>query len=279
MLDRRTKGERMPAVHVADCTLHYELLDATLPWIGQPETIVFHHGLGASAGIWRAWAPMLADRYRMLSFDMRGHGQSAHPASDAPLSLDLLVDDLFAVTDAAGIGRFHLVGESIGGTLALLAALRAPDRVLTLTVSNGAHVGGSIANLDDWKQIIDARGMRGWSTHMMQARFFPGTISPGMHDWYERVQAEVSTDFLLRAVRLLAGADLSPRLAALEMPVLLLHPDSSPFIPVALMADLKSRLPHSRLQVFPHSKHGLPYSHADLCAEALREFLDEMDAR
>ena len=267
----------MPAVHVADCILHYELLDTTLPWIEQPQTIVFHHGLGASAGIWRAWAPMLADRYRMLSFDMRGHGRSAHPPSDAPLSLDLLVDDLFAVADAAGVARFHLVGESIGGTLALLAGLRAHERLLTVTVSNGAHVGGSVANLDDWKQIIDTRGMQGWSAHMMRARFFPGALSPSMHDWYERVQASVSTDFLLRAVRLLAGTDLSPQLPRLDLPVLLLHPDSSPFIPVALMANLKCLLAQSRLHVFPHSRHGLPFSDADLCAEALREFLDEWD--
>ena len=103
---------------------------------------------------------MLADRYRMLSFDMRGHGNSAHPTDGAPLSLDGLLDDLFAVADAAGVQRFHLVGESIGGTLALLAGLRAPERVLTLTVSNGAHIGGAIGNLDNWQQIIDGSGLR-----------------------------------------------------------------------------------------------------------------------
>lgn len=267
----------MPSVQVADCALHYELLDATVPWLERPETIVFHHGLGASSGIWRSWAPMLADRYRMLSFDMRGHGRSSHPPAGAPLSLDLLLDDLFAVVDAAGMQRFHLVGESIGGTLALLAALRAPERMLSVTVSNGAHVGGSINNLDNWEQIIDTRGMAGWSEHMMHARFFPGSLSQGMYDWYARMQAAVSRDMLLRAVRLLAGADLSPRLSELTLPVLLLHPDSSPFIPVALMADLKSRLPDSRLHVFARSRHGLPFSHADTCAEALREFLDEGD--
>ena len=265
----------MPAVQVSDCVLNYELLDATVPWLERGETIVFHHGLGANAQIWRGWVPMLADRYRLLWFDMRGHGQSSHPSAAAALSLDMLVDDLFAVTDAAGVQRFHLVGESIGGTLALLTALRAPERILTVTVSNGAHVGGSINNIDDWQQIIDARGMPGWSAHMMSARFFPGALSEAMHDWYARTQASVSADVLLRAVRLLAGADLSPQLPRLTMPVLLLHPDSSPFIPVATMADLKSRLPQSRLQVFAHSKHGLPFSHADVCAEALREFLDE----
>ncbi|MCW5622410.1 MAG: alpha/beta fold hydrolase [Burkholderiales bacterium] len=269
----------MPTVQVPGCVLHYELLDATLPWLEHTDPIVFYHGLGANAQIWRGWVPMLADGYRMLGFDMRGHGRSSHPPVGAPLSLDLLVDDLFAVADAAGVQRFHLVGESIGGTLALLAALRAPERIRTLTVSNGAHAGGAIGNLDDWQQIIDARGMTGWSEHMMAARFFPETLSQAMYEWYAGMQASVSPDVLLRAVRLLAAADLSAQLPRLSMPVLLLHPDSSPFIPVALMADLKSRLPQSRLQVFAHSRHGLPFSHADDCAEALRQFLDEVDGR
>ena len=91
--------------------------------------------------------------------------------------------------------------------------------------------------------------------------------------------ADVSPDFVLRAVRLLAGADLSGRLGALRVPVLLLHGDSSPFIPVAVMADLRTRLPDARLQVFAHAKHGLPFSHAKACAQTLRGFLDDVDAR
>jgi pimeloyl-ACP methyl ester carboxylesterase len=57
--------------------------------------------------------------------------------------------------------------------------------------------------------------------------------------------------------------------------VLLLHGDSSPFIPVSVMADLKSRLPDARLQVFAHARHGLPFSHAKECARVLRGFLED----
>ena len=57
---------------------------------------------------------------------------------------------------------------------------------------------------------------------------------------------------------------------------LLLHPDSSPFIPVAVMADLQRKLPNAALQVFPDTRHGLPFSHAEECARALRRFLEQM---
>lgn len=263
----------MATLAVPGCVLHYDIVDRTLPWIDAPETIVFHHGLGASSGTWAQWFTTLSERYKIVTFDMRGHGKSEHPQSNDALSLDQLADDLFAVADAARIGKFHLVGESIGGTVALVGALRRPDRVSTLTISNGAHVGGTLQNLDNWKQIIDREGMQGWSRQLMGMRFFDGALDEAMARWYEKQQAGVSADFVLRAVRLLVGADLSSRLDALTLPVLLLHGDSSPFIPVTVMADLRARLKNARMQVFQRAKHGLPFSHAKQCAEALRAFL------
>jgi pimeloyl-ACP methyl ester carboxylesterase len=266
----------MPSVSVHGSVLHYDVADLTLPWIAEPQTILFHHGLGATSGTWAAWLPVLADHYRLVRFDMRGHGRSAHPAPGATLSLDMLAEDLFAVADAVQAERFHLVGESIGGTIALQGAIGQPARIRTLTISNGAHIGGSIQSIDDWKQIMDAGGMAGWSAHMMPKRFFDGAITEEMRRWYEREQGSASPELVLQAVRLLAGADLSRELEAVRMPVLLLHGDSSPFIPVPVMADLKSRLPNARLQVFAHARHGLPFSHAQECARVLRDFLDEL---
>lgn len=269
----------MPSVSVPGSILHYDVVDLTLPWIAEPQTIIFHHGLGATSGAWAGWLPILADRYRLVRFDMRGHGRSEHPKPGATLSLDMLAADLFAVADAAGAEQFHLVGESIGGTIALKAASERPARIRTLTISNGAHIGGSIQSIDDWKQIMDAGGMVGWSRHMMPKRFFEGAIDQEMWRWYEREQGSASREFVLQAVRLLAGADLSPLLGAVRMPVLLLHGDSSPFIPVPVLADLKSRLPDARLQVFAHARHGLPFSHAKECAQVLRDFLQEVGPR
>jgi pimeloyl-ACP methyl ester carboxylesterase len=266
----------MPTLSVAGSDLHYDVLDLTLPWIENPQTILFHHGLGASSNTWAAWLPVLADRYRLVRFDMRGHGRSARPGPDGTLSLEMLAHDLFKVADAAGAQRFHLVGESIGGTIALLAAIRHGERIQTLTVSNGAHVGGSIQSTQDWQNIIAARGMAGWSAHMMPKRFFEGAISKGMWSWYEREQAGADPDFVLRAVQLLVGADLSPDLGRVRMPTLLLHGDSSPFIAPAVLADLKSRLADARLQVFAHARHGLPFSHAVACAQTLRRFLEDV---
>jgi pimeloyl-ACP methyl ester carboxylesterase len=265
----------MPTVTVPGWTLHYDVTDMVPPWVQDPETLVFHHGLGASGGIWAGWLPVLAGHYRLVRFDMRGHGRSVAAPPDAPFSLADLTHDLLAVADAAGCGRFHLVGESMGGTIALKTAIEQPQRVLTLTVSNGAHLGASIQSVQDWAGIIAQRGMAGWSAHMMERRFFPGTLPEEAWRWYERQQAQAAPAVLLHALGLLVGTDLSAALGRAQLPVLLLHGDSSPFIPVAAMADLQARLPQARLRVFPHARHGLPFSHARECAQELERFLAE----
>ncbi len=269
----------MPKLTRQACSLAYELTDIAAPWIAEPETIVFQHGIGASQGIWAEWLPALVDRYRVLRFDMRGHGASTWTTPATRLSIDEPTDDLFAVMDAAGVRRAHLVGESIGGTIVLNAALRAPERVSTLTVSNGAHVGAGIQSVQDWRDVIEARGMSGWSAHMMRHRFFDGAVPDAVWRWFEAGQAAADPEAIRQLLAALVGADMTDRLPSLMQPTLLLHPDSSPFIPVPVMADFKARAPDARLHVLGRAKHGMPVSHARTCAGLLRSFLDEHTAR
>ncbi|HEX2942994.1 MAG TPA: alpha/beta fold hydrolase, partial [Rhodopila sp.] len=162
---------------VPGCKLAWSLTDLTPPWIADPTTIVMHHGIGANRHIFDGWLPKLIHTHRILRFDMRGHGDSGRPDPEAALDIDRMADDLFAVMDAAGVQRAHLVGESIGGTVVLHAALRRPERVRTVTVSNGAHLGASIQSVAGWREMIRGQGMGAWSAFMMRARFHDGVLS------------------------------------------------------------------------------------------------------
>lgn len=264
----------MPLATTSHGTLHYEVVDQVAPWQRRREAILFHHGIGAGAGIWAGWRPALADAYRLASFDMRGCGRSDIPAADFAWSLDLLVEDLFAVADAAGLQRFHLVGESIGGTVALAAALTRPERIATLTVSNGAHLGASIQRVEAWRRQLDEGGVKAWSDAFLPQRFHDGALSAEQLAWFAAEQEKWPRESILNALRVLIGTDLSNRLQYIKCPTLLLHPDGSPFIPVPVMAELHRLLPDAELNVIGHSRHGLPYSHAARCAALLRTFLD-----
>ena len=260
-----------PTTHEA---LHYEVVEQTAPWHERGLPVLFHHGIGSSAALWRGWYPALIDRYPLVVFDMRGCGRSPIPAAGFKWSLERMIDDLLAVADAAGLGRFHLVGESIGGTIALAAAIMRPDRIATLTVSNGAHLGATIGRVHAWKKQLDEGGSAGWSKAFMPDRFHADALTPQQWRWFETEQAKWTPDAILNALAVLVGADLTPRLGAIKCPILLLHPDGSPFIPVPVMAELHRLLGDARLEVIGHARHGLPFSHAAHCAGLLRAFLD-----
>ena len=260
-------------VERAGGAIAYEVIDHAAAWESPAQTVLFHHGLGACSACWDGWTPALVGRHRLVRFDMRGHGASPAPAGFR-WSLSALVDDVRTVADAAGAEHFHLVGESTGGTVAFALAARHPERVLSVTVSNGAHRGGSIRNLEPWRRIIREEGMAAWSAHMMGQRFFEGALTEEMQCWYETQQAGADPDAVLGVAAMLVAVDLLPDLDRVTCPVLLLHPDSSPFIPVEIMAEVKRALPDARLQVFAHARHGLPFSHAAECAAAVAGFID-----
>ena len=260
----------MPLATTAQGALHYEMTAATAPWHKAGLPILFHHGIGANAALWTGWFPALIDRHPLAVFDMRGCGRSHVPTVGFNWSLDRMVEDLFAVADAAALNRFHLVGESIGGTVALAATIARPDRIASLTVSNGAHLGASIQRVQTWQKQLDAGGVKGWSDAFMPDRFHDGALTPERWAWFAAQQEQWPRESILNALGVLVGTDLTPRLGEIKCPTLLLHPDGSPFIPVPIMAELHRLLPASQLNVFGHSRHGLPFSHAAQCAALLR---------
>ena len=101
-----------------------------------PAVAFLHGGLGDS----RLWAPVaerLADRFRTIRYDYRHYGRS-----DSPVGEFATLDDLFAVLDALEVDRAALVGLSLGGSIALDAALARPERVRAV-----AHVAGAVSGL------------------------------------------------------------------------------------------------------------------------------------
>ena len=264
----------MAFVETAHGALYYEVIDRVAPREQRREPILFHHGIGASAGIWSEWIAALADRHPIVTFDMRGYGRSVIPPPGFRWSLEQFIADVFAVADGAGIERFHLVGESIGGTIGLAATLARPERIATLTVSNGGHLGASIQRVDEWRRQLDELGVKGWSDIFMRDRFHDDALSPERWARFAKEQEAWTADAILSALAVLVGTDLAPLLPEIGCPVLLLHPDGSPFIPVAVAAEMHRLLPNAELNVFGHARHGLPFSHGARCAALLRSFLD-----
>jgi 3-oxoadipate enol-lactonase len=107
-------------------------VDATVSGPADAPVVVLSNSLGATRAMWDPQVPALAERYRVVTYDTRGHGGSPAPAG--PYSLDDLVDDLVALLDRVGADRAHVVGLSLGGMTAMRLAARQPERVDRLAV-------------------------------------------------------------------------------------------------------------------------------------------------
>lgn len=263
----------MPELQRPAGPLHYEITDLTPPWAPPRPTIVFHHGVGITGAIWSAWLPVLAGRYRLVRFDTRGFGRSSVPAPGFAWSLDLLAEDVLAVARAAGAEQFHLVGESLGGTVGLWLATRQAPGLLSLTVCSTSHRGASIQRVREWRDFIGRNGMAAWSAMMMPHRLDPEQASPAAWRWFEDEQARSSPHVTLDLADLLIGTDLTPDLPAITTPTLILAPGASPFVPLAVAREIHALVPSSELQEFPGVRHAIAYSHGPACARALRAFL------
>jgi len=119
----------MPQVRIDETlTLHYELDDFTDPWTA-PETILLIHGVADTSKAWFAWVPQLARRFRVLRPDLRGFGKSSVPPRDYPWSLGGLAKDLKGLLDHLQLSSVHVVGQRVGGSVAMQFAHDYPQVV------------------------------------------------------------------------------------------------------------------------------------------------------
>jgi 3-oxoadipate enol-lactonase len=98
--------------------------------------VMMSNSLMADHTMWDVTVPALADRYRVLRYDTRGHGGSG--TTPGPYSIAMLADDAIGLIDALGIKRAHFVGLSMGGMIGQQIGARYPDRVYSLSLCDTA---------------------------------------------------------------------------------------------------------------------------------------------
>ena len=146
----------MPTFDRDGVPIHYEVHgprenDSNMP------AILLSHGYGATCRMWDGQVAAFADRYRLVLWDMRGHGQSGDPSDPALYSHALTVGDMAAVLDACGIERAIIGGLSLGGVMSLAFHLGYPERVRALMLFD---TGPGFRNPEarrQWNERAEAR--------------------------------------------------------------------------------------------------------------------------
>ena len=263
---------QLPVSHQGN--LYYEIVDLTPPWISDPQTIILSHGIGTNSAMWHGWKPILARFFRVVCFDTRGCGRSVQHEVGFPYSFDLWIDDIAAIADAVNAEKFHLVGEAMAGAVAQqFSASKYCQRLLTLTICSAPYRGVDLPSVADWEARLKREGVAAWSVKMMQQRFYSNAIPATEYAWFAAEQQRSHADVLLTLGKCLLEIDFTQTLAKLPIPALVLAADASPYVTPETAATMQQLIPDCELQIFAHSRHGLPFSHGKECAETLLAFL------
>jgi (E)-2-((N-methylformamido)methylene)succinate hydrolase len=152
--------------------------------------LVLVHGLGLTRATWDAFVPVFAQDYRVLSYDLYGHGQSALPTQSP--SLTVLSEQLADLLDELGIARATVIGFSLGGMINRRFAMDHPSRVAALVVLNSPHERNPAAQrlVEDRAAQTDAEGPAA-SIDSTLARWFTPQFLQDAPDVVTKVRALV----------------------------------------------------------------------------------------
>ena len=163
----------MPTVMLAgNLEMYYDDDDYTDPW-RIPETIVLHHGNAKNGRLWYAWVPLLSRQYRVIRLDARGFGRSTVPPAGYDWSLSGFASDLLGLLDHLELDKVHLVGETVGGTVALQFAYEHPERLHTVTTCTSPYkFVGAPQYLENYN-LIQEQGIEEWVRRSADRRITP----------------------------------------------------------------------------------------------------------
>jgi len=166
----------MPILKRANACIHYQ--DS-----GAGEPLILLHGFSVSSRYWSETGVTaeLAGRYRVIAMDLRGHGRTTVRGEPEGYDAETIADDITALADSLGIDRFHLVGHSAGGMVALRHAWRQGQRLLSLALmstSPATALGHSDPQLRQQALDLfaDFYGRQTWPQIFSQLRQLPGPL-------------------------------------------------------------------------------------------------------
>jgi 3-oxoadipate enol-lactonase len=215
-------------------------------------TIVLVAGLGDDHASWEEPAALLADSYRIVTFDNRGIGGS--PITPGPYSIPQMAEDVHELASALGLERVRAVGSSMGGAICQEWALAYPEEVERLVLSNtwAERDRWFVSLLDHWIELAGRGSGRDLLYQLALFCFSPDYLdaNPGTVD--ECLDAPVpNLDGFRAAGRACQGHHALDRVASIEVPTLVVGGEHDILTRPALSRRLAAVIPSAELHWLP----------------------------
>ncbi len=237
----------MPLIHAGGLRQYYRIDGND----GQP-ALIFLHSLGSDHTLWDAQAADFERHFRVLRYDLRGHGASDAPGGD--YTIELLARDALAMADALGMERFALCGLSLGGMIAQWLAARAPERVTHLVLANTSSRFPGSELMNTRRKTVLAQGMAAVAEAVMQ-RFFTAeslAANPPSVARIRRVLLSTDPCGYAGCCAAIRDMDQTSLLCAIHAPTMIVVGDRDVSTPWQGHGDvLAGGIPHARVERLP----------------------------
>jgi 3-oxoadipate enol-lactonase len=241
---------------------------------GDGESLLLIQGLGYARWSWDPVVPGLAERYRVISFDNRGIGESDKP--EGPYTARQMAGDALQVLDEAGVARAHVLGASLGGMVAQEVAAAAPERVRKLVLCCTTPGGAETVPMPDVtvQLFVEAATL---PPEVALRRFVENALGSdppaGVADELHRRRIENPPDRAGWQAQAAAGLTFAGVEGEIAAPTLILTGTADNVVDPRNADVLARRIPGSRVERFPGAGHLFFWEQPDAFVRIIREFL------
>jgi len=245
----------VPFIRAGDLAVHYELAGpANAP------VVMFANSLGTNFHVWDAQAEAMTATFRVLRYDMRGHGMTDCPAPTAAVpgfTIDQLAGDAVALLDALGLDKVHFCGLSIGGMVAQRLGGTVPDRLLSLVLCDTASRIGTPAMWQDRVAAIRAGGMDSIADAVLTRWFTPAFYArePAALAGFRNMLSRTPVDGYGGCCLAIRDADLRADCARITTPTHVVVGDQDASTPPDLVRETAASIDGAEVSVIEGAGH------------------------
>lgn len=252
-------------------SIAYSIDDFTPPWKASESILLLHAAMGKSQRYF-SWMSALAQRYRVIRFDLRGHGDSAPVDPDSPLTLDMLVSDAIEVLNATDASSVHVVGNSAGGYVAQQLAMNHPERVRTLSLF-GSTPGLKNSHALSWLPKIKEMGLREFLAATISERF-DADADPELVKWFLDQTGSNDPVYVERFIREMCKHDWTEDLGRITCPTLIVAAGGEQIGSATAYSRMKDKIRDCELVLYDTAGHAICDAYPQRCVQDLLSFLE-----
>lgn len=242
--------------------------------------IVLIHGFPFSHEMWAPQIALLEKQFRVVAYDLRGHGKSG--VGDGQYTLEFFVDDLVGLLDHLEIEKAALCGLSMGGYIALRFAERNPERLLALILADTqAKADSNDAKLRRAAAIksVKTNGVEAYAESFVKSAFAPQTFA-SKSDVVEAIKLIIRSNSSLgicgALLALLSRTETTEALLGIRVPTLILVGEQDALTPPSASQEMHNRIPNSEIHLIPNAAHMSNLENSGEFNKHLLDFLERL---